>query len=74
MPAWRAIMSDAALAAALPRLLRAAARLPQQHFELFERLYLKGHSEEKVCGDLGLEPEQLQRERSALLRSLMRLG
>lgn len=67
-------MGEAAFAAVLPRLLRAAAHLPQQRFDLFERLYLKGHSEEKVCNDLGLEREQLQRERSALLRSLMRFG
>ncbi len=56
------------------RLLRAADQLPHTRFEIFRRLYVQGESVHRVREDLGLDEQQLERERSAMLRSLMRMS
>lgn len=55
------------------RLLRAAPLMSRTRQEIFRRLYINGDSAQRVRQDLGIDEQQFEQERAAMLRSLMRM-
>lgn len=67
----RRVVDPAQATLFLGRLLRGANQLPSMRYEIFQRLFVQGQPVQRVREDLGLNEQQFETERSALLRSLM---
>lgn len=53
------------------RLLAASSRLSEPSKSIFDRLFIRGESEEAVCRELNLSFEAFAQIRSSTLRTLM---
>jgi len=53
------------------KLLRLACHLPQQRYEIFQRLYVHGQSAELVREDMRMSADHFEEERRGLLRSFI---
>ncbi|MBY0464034.1 MAG: hypothetical protein K2W33_03735 [Burkholderiales bacterium] len=53
------------------RLLAASSRLSEPGRSLFERLFIRGESEEVICRELNLSADSFNQVRSSTLRTLM---
>jgi len=56
----------------MQKVLRLAASLPQQRYEIFRRLYIQGQSADVVRTDMCMNEDQFEQERKSMLRSLIR--
>lgn len=59
-------------ASRLHAVLRAKDNLPQAERNLFSLLFQERNSTEQICRNLSISPQELQRQKSQMLRTLMR--
>jgi hypothetical protein len=63
-----AVCDPAALARSRARrVLDASCLLPQEQYQLFERVYLRGQRPETVCQELLITPEQYEARHDAVI-------
>lgn len=71
-PFTRDSAASALLESRVQRLLNASRLLSTELYDIFDRSFLKGQSEESIRHELGLTPEQYKERHQNLMRSFQK--
>lgn len=62
--------AGARLFSSIARMCQVARKLPANLQALYQAHFVEGKDPQEVCSDLGLTPEEFERDRTAMLRNI----